>query len=216
MGIPVLNVRRARTTSRFLRSLLALAIAVPTLVVALAVPAHARVTAAPSDVPTVVRAAVDDSQNNAGPPSRGGNYMHDADAAWVRPVAGKITSKYGPRPVICTPAGCSATFHDGVDFGSACGTQIKAISPGRVVEARTAGAFGERITIDHGSGLESVYGHLQAGSFTVSAGQHVKAGTIIGKVGMTGVATGCHLDLKIRTGAYIDPGPFLAFRGVTL
>ncbi|GGE90556.1 hypothetical protein GCM10011313_11790 [Mycetocola zhadangensis] len=142
--------------------------------------------------------------------------MHDADAAWVRPVAGRITSNYGPRPVICTPAGCSNTFHDGVDFGSACGTPIKAISPGRVTSATNAGSFGERVIIDHGSGLESIYGHMQTGSFKVSVGQHVQAGTIIGNVGMTGVATGCHLDLKIRTGAYTDPKPFLAFRGVTL
>ena len=214
----VLHSRRKRLVRQNIPPLLALAVAIPTLAAALTVPAQASVLdAAPSSAVTAaVFAAVDDSQLNAGPASRGGNYMHDADAAWIRPVAGRITSNYGPRPVICTPAGCSNTFHDGVDFGSACGTQIKAISPGRVISATNAGSFGERVIIDHGSGLESIYGHMQTGSFTVTVGQHVKAGTIIGKVGMTGVATGCHLDLKIRTGAYIDPKPFLAFRGVTL
>lgn len=203
---------RRKLSVRVLRSVLALALAIPALLTAVALPASA-VNSAPT---VAVAAAVDDTQLNAGPTSRGGNYMHDANAAWVRPVAGKVTSNYGPRPIICTPAGCSNTVHDGVDFGSACGTPIKAISPGRVVAATNAGSFGYRVTIDHGSGLESIYGHLQAGTFKVSAGDHVKAGTIIGNVGMTGVATGCHLDLKIRTGAYIDPGPFLAFRGVKL
>ncbi|PWC06598.1 hypothetical protein DF223_10020 [Mycetocola zhujimingii] len=204
-----------RQRPRMVRSLVALCIAVPSLVTGLSIPANA-VDAVQASAPTVVVTATDDSQLNAGPESSGGNYMHSADAAWVRPVAGKITSWYGPRPVICTAGGCSSTFHDGIDFGSACGTSIKAISPGRVVEARNAGAFGERVTIDHGSGLESVYGHMQTGSFTVKAGQLVQAGTIIGKVGMTGVATGCHLDLKIRTGAYTDPTPFLTFRGISL
>jgi murein DD-endopeptidase MepM/ murein hydrolase activator NlpD len=131
-------------------------------------------------------------------------------------VTAKVTSPYGPRRVICNTVGCSNTFHDGVDFGSACGTPIKAISPGRVTFAGNAGSFGERVIIDHGSGVESLYGHAQTGSLNVSVGQLVKAGTVIAKVGATGVVTGCHLDLKIRISVFVDPGPFLAARGVTL
>ena len=96
-----------------LRSLMVLAIAVPAMLGTAALPASAAVA------PTVVA-------------SEPGNYMHDANASWIRPVTARVTSKYGPRPIICNPAGCSNTFHDGVDFGSACGTPIKAISPGRV------------------------------------------------------------------------------------
>ena len=181
-----------------LRSLMVLAIAVPAMLGTAALPASAAVA------PTVVA-------------SEPGNYMHDANASWIRPVTARVTSKYGPRPVICNPAGCSNTFHDGVDFGSACGTPIKAISPGRVTFAANAGAFGQRVLIDHGAGLVSVYGHIQTGSFKVTVGQQVKAGTIIASVGATGVVTGCHLDLKIRAGGvFIDPGPFLAARSVTL
>jgi murein DD-endopeptidase MepM/ murein hydrolase activator NlpD len=212
------DVRPRRSIRPHVRLLLALAVAVPALVAPIAASAQASTVDAAtlSSAPTAVTAAVDDSQLNAGPPSRGGNYMHDADAPWVRPVPGKVTSNFGPRPVICTPAGCSNTTHDGIDLGSPCGTAIKAASAGRVTSASNAGSFGERVIIDHGSGLETIYGHMQTGSYKVSVGQLVKAGTIIGNVGMTGVATGCHLDLKIRTGAYIDPKPFLAFRGVTL
>jgi murein DD-endopeptidase MepM/ murein hydrolase activator NlpD len=208
---PVTHSPSEKVTRIRRRSIVALFVALAAAIAPLAV-AHTT----PAAVAAPVVAAVDDSQLNAGPLSRGGNYMHDADAPWVRPVPGKVTSVFGPRPVICTPAGCSNTTHDGIDLGSPCGTPIKAISPGRVISASNAGGFGERVIIDHGSGLESIYGHMQAGSYKVSVGQLVKAGTIIGNVGMTGVATGCHLDLKIRTGAYIDPKPFLAFRGVTL
>jgi murein DD-endopeptidase MepM/ murein hydrolase activator NlpD len=210
---PVTHSPSEKVTRIRRRSIVALCVA---LAAAIAPLALANAHAAPAAVAAPVVAAIDDSQLNAGPPSRGGNYMHDADAPWVRPVPGRVTSVFGPRPVICTPAGCSNTTHDGIDLGSPCGTPIKAISPGRVTSASNAGGFGERVIIDHGSGLESIYGHMQAGSYKVSVGQLVKAGTIIGNVGMTGVATGCHLDLKIRTGAYIDPKPFLAFRGVTL
>ena len=150
-------------------------------------------------------------------PAEPGNYMHDANAAWIRPVAGRVTSVYGPRPVICNPTGCSNTFHDGIDFGSACGTPIKAISPGRVTFTGSAGGFGNRVLIDHGAGVVSIYGHLQTGSFKVTVGQQVSAGTIIANVGATGVATGCHLDLKIRVGGiFTDPAPFMATRGVRL
>jgi murein DD-endopeptidase MepM/ murein hydrolase activator NlpD len=201
---------QSRRRRMSVRSLLVLGIAVPALVAIVALPAHGTGTQ------LAATAAVAPSQLNAGPASGGGNYMHDAAAPWIRPVTARVTSPYGPRRVICNEVGCSNTFHDGVDFGSACGTPIKAISPGRVTFAGNAGSFGERVIIDHGSGVESLYGHAQTGSLNVSVGQLVKAGTVIAKVGATGVVTGCHLDLKIRISVYIDPGPFLAARGVSL
>lgn len=209
--IPVPRAPRRRRLGS-LRSLLVIVIAVPALVGTVAVPAHGAGTA----LPVAAVAASESPSQNAGPAGRGGNYMHDANAPWIRPVTAKVTSPYGPRRVICNTVGCSNTFHDGVDFGSACGTPIKAISPGRVTFAGNAGSFGERVIIDHGSGVESLYGHAQTGSLNVSVGQLVKAGTAIAKVGATGVVTGCHLDLKIRISVFVDPGPFLAARGVTL
>lgn len=203
-GTPV----RTRRTRALLRSLLVVGLAVPALVGAIALPAHGALLA--------VTAADDARLLNAGTVTSGGNYMHDADAPWIRPVSARVTSPYGPRRVICNTAGCSSTFHDGIDFGSPCGTPIKAISPGRVTFAANAGGFGERVIIDHGSGVESIYGHAQVGSYKVAVGQLVEAGTVIANVGATGVVTGCHLDLKIRISVYIDPGPFLTSRGVVL
>ncbi|MET1052444.1 MAG: M23 family metallopeptidase [Mycetocola sp.] len=200
-AVPV--VRTGRWTG--LRMTLAVVLAVPALIGVAAVPAHA-------SHPASVAAAASPTAVSAD-----GNYMHDANAAWIRPVGGRVTSPFGPRPVICTPSGCSNTTHDGIDFGSPCGTAIKAVSPGRVTFSGDGGAFGQRVIVDHGSGVWSIYGHAQVGSLKVKVGQLVKAGTVVASVGATGVATGCHLDLKIRVGGgYVDPAPWMKARGVTL
>ncbi|MET4637871.1 peptidoglycan DD-metalloendopeptidase family protein [Mycetocola sp. 2940] len=137
--------------------------------------------------------------------------------SWIRPVPGGISSPYGPRGLICNSAGCSNSFHDGTDFSGACGTPIKAVSAGRVTFIGSAGAYGQRVIVDHGGGVESIYGHVQSGSFKVSVGQLVEAGTVVASIGATGVVSGCHLDLKIRLGgSFTNPVPFMAGKGVNL
>lgn len=137
--------------------------------------------------------------------------------AWQRPVSGPISSPYGPRRVICNGGGCSNGFHDGVDFSNTCGTPVRAVSAGRVTFVGSAGAYGQRVIVDHGGGVESIYGHLQSGSFRVSAGDPVGGGTTVASVGATGVVSGCHLDLKIRVnGSFTNPTPFLRDRGVSM
>lgn len=134
---------------------------------------------------------------------------------WIRPVDGPMTSPYGPRGLICNGAGCSKNFHEGIDFGNACGTPIKAASGGQVTFVGNAGAFGNRVIIDHGQGVESVYGHISPGSFKVKPGDTVAGGTVIADVGATGVVSGCHLDLKIQlNGKTTDPQKFLEEHGV--
>jgi murein DD-endopeptidase MepM/ murein hydrolase activator NlpD len=136
---------------------------------------------------------------------------------WIRPVPGSISSPYGPRGLICNSAGCSNSFHDGTDFNGACGTPVKAVSAGRVTFTGSAGAYGQRVIVDHGGGVESIYGHVQSGSFRVSVGQLVEAGTVVASIGATGVVSGCHLDLKIRIGGdFTNPVPFMAAKGVNL
>ncbi len=137
--------------------------------------------------------------------------------AWNRPIDAPVSSPYGPRRVICNSAGCSNAFHDGVDFGASCGTPVAAVSAGRVVFVGRAGAYGNRVVIDHGGGIESIYGHIQDDSYAVAVGDLIEAGTTVGDVGVTGVATGCHLDLKIRIdGEYLSPVAYLTARGVPL
>lgn len=228
---PVIRFAAVRTP--LIRSFIAVTVAVPALVAAFALPAQASaVSSAPqtsqnvetgtqgyptTSLAELQAAAAPDSTTVTVASSGNGNYMHDADAPWIRPVTARVTSPYGPRRIICNDVGCSSSFHDGIDFGSSCGTPIKAISPGRVTFAGYAGSFGQRVIIDHGAGLASIYGHALTGSIKVAVGQQVVAGTVVASVGATGVVTGCHLDLKIRVGGvYVDPAPFLTARGIVV
>ncbi|MCP2030215.1 murein DD-endopeptidase MepM/ murein hydrolase activator NlpD [Okibacterium sp. HSC-33S16] len=144
-------------------------------------------------------------------------FLVGRSTSWTRPVDAPISSPYGPRDIICNPAGCSNAFHDGVDFGAACGTPVAAVSAGRVVFAGPAGGYGNRVIVDHGSGIESIYGHIGGDSYAVAVGDLIETGTVVGEVGVTGVTTGCHLDLKIRVnGEYLSPLHYLLARGVTV
>lgn len=146
-----------------------------------------------------------------------GSYFVPSSQGWWRPLPGPVTSPYGPRRIICNAAGCSNNFHTGVDLGGSCGTLIRSVAAGRVVSAANAGPFGNRVIVDHGGGVRSVYGHMKTGSFRVSAGQQIAAGTFIGGVGDTGVVTGCHLDIKVTVdGSGVNPSTFLRGRGVNL
>lgn len=142
-------------------------------------------------------------------------YRSPSEAGWWRPVAGPVTSVYGPRRLICNGAGCSSPFHEGVDFGDACGTPIRAAGDGVVSFVGDAGAFGYRVIVDHPDGARSFYGHGQTNSAVVEVGDTVSGGDTLSLVGKTGVVTGCHLDLKFTVdGENVDPAEFLAARGV--
>lgn len=144
-------------------------------------------------------------------------YLAPSSSGWWRPLPGEITSKYGPRGLICNGVGCSSSFHEGMDFGGACGTPIKATAAGTVVFTGNAGAFGNRVIIDHGDGLQTIYGHLLGGSYKVAVGDVIEGGTVVAEVGATGVVSGCHLDLKVTIdGEHTNPAPFLRERGVTV
>ncbi|MET0843649.1 MAG: M23 family metallopeptidase [Mycetocola sp.] len=146
-----------------------------------------------------------------------GTYFQPSAQGWWRPLPGRVSSSYGPRPIICAGTGCSAPFHSGIDFANNCGTPMRAVAGGRVSYASYAGGFGYRVIVDHGGGVQSYYGHMQAGSIRVGVGSQISAGTFVGNVGATGVATGCHADVKIYVnGAHTDPAPFLRARGVSV
>jgi len=136
---------------------------------------------------------------------------------WGYPVAGhyRLTSGFGPRSV----PNCSfcSTNHRGYDLAEACGVPIYAAGPGTVIRAGAWGTFGNAVQIDHGGGLTTIYGHMLWNSLLVSVGTTVVAGTQLGLEGRTGDATGCHLHFEIRVnGVSIDPGPFMAARGLPL
>jgi murein DD-endopeptidase MepM/ murein hydrolase activator NlpD len=91
--------------------------------------------------------------------------------------------------------------HLGIDYGAPIGTPVQAIGSGRVVFAGRKGGAGNLVHVQHANGYETMYMHLSR--VLVHTGQHVEQGQRIGLVGMTGLATGPHLDFRIRQhGAY--------------
>ena len=90
-------------------------------------------------------------------------------------------------------------LHDGTDFGSSCGTPIRAAYAGRVAERYYNAGYGNRLMIDHGyiGGRYVTTGYNHASRYIVHVGQRVRKGQIIGYVGTTGFSTGCHLHLMV-------------------
>jgi len=85
--------------------------------------------------------------------------------------------------------------HMGIDLASTAMSPVGAANAGRVVMAEPVGIFGNTVIIDHGFGLASLYAHLS--NMTVSVGDTVHKGDVIGNTGMTGLAAGDHLHFSI-------------------
>ena len=112
-----------------------------------------------------------------------------------------ITSYFGGRE---SPGGIGSTNHMGIDIGAASGTPIYAALPGTVTTAGWYGGYGNAVIIDHGGGLQTLYGHMSA--VAAQAGTNVMPGQVIGFVGSTGNSTGPHLHFSvIQNGQWLDP-----------
>ncbi len=94
--------------------------------------------------------------------------------------------------------------HLGTDYAAPTGTPVQTIGEGRVVSAGRKGGAGNMVEIHHSNGYDTFYMHLSR--ILVQPGQHVAQGQRIGAVGMTGLATGPHLDFRIE-----NHGQFLNF-----
>lgn len=89
--------------------------------------------------------------------------------------------------------------HNGVDLASPVGTPIVAAAAGRVIISRQGGwnsGYGNYIVIEHPNGTQTLYSHNRSNS--VSAGESVNKGQVIGYVGLTGKTTGPHLHFEVR------------------
>jgi murein DD-endopeptidase MepM/ murein hydrolase activator NlpD len=123
--------------------------------------------------------------------------------AW--PVIGAVTSGYGYR---IHPIFNVRRLHTGIDIDADMGDAIKAAAGGTVVSADWRGGYGKCVVISHGGGLATLYGHMSV--IGVSAGDTVKRGEVIGKVGSTGYSTGPHLHFEVRVnGDPVDPLGYL-------
>jgi murein DD-endopeptidase MepM/ murein hydrolase activator NlpD len=122
------------------------------------------------------------------------------------PIPGApITSGFGPRT---HPIYGDVRMHTGIDFGASYGTPIRAAGDGVVVSAGPLGGYGNATVIDHGNGLATLYAHQS--DMSVSPGQRVSRGQVIGYVGSTGFSTGPHLHFEVRVrGTPVDPMQYL-------
>ncbi|KQM68047.1 hypothetical protein ASE75_04115 [Sphingomonas sp. Leaf17] len=117
------------------------------------------------------------------------------------PVAGRITSPYGPR---MHPLLRFVRMHKGIDIAAPYGTPIRAVVDGVVSFAGRNAGYGNFVKLTHGGGLVSGYGHMSR--FAVSPGQRVTQGQVIGYIGSTGLSTGPHLHWEVwRGGIAINP-----------
>lgn len=126
----------------------------------------------------------------------------------VWPVASPVVSSgFGYRESSCRL--CS-TDHRGVDFTPGRGSEIYAVMEGTILESGSSGSYGTVVVIEHPNGWKTLYAHMIPGSNSVSVGQHVNQGQVIGLVGNSGVSTGAHLHFEIVIdGIQKNPLPIL-------
>lgn len=132
--------------------------------------------------------------------SSSGNTSSNASAtgtgSLTHPVPGAaITSGFGGR---VAPTAGATTGHDGIDYGAGYGAAVYAADSGTVITAQYNSARGNYIVINHGNGMQTWYQHLS--SMSVTVGQTVARGQVIGNVGTTGISTGPHLHFEVHVG----------------
>ena len=100
-------------------------------------------------------------------------------------------------------------YHNALDIASPAAPGIAAADNGIVILAEySKWGYGDHVMIDHGGGIVTLYGHMQA--IYVKPGDKVTKGQIIGKMGSTGRSTGTHLHFEVRkNGAVVDPRSYL-------
>ena len=119
-----------------------------------------------------------------------GGYM------WPEKASKKITSPFGKRS---SPGGIGSTNHKGVDIGGVgYTTQVLASKAGTVIVSQYSNSYGNYVVVSHGSGNTTLYAHMSSRS--VSAGQYVQQGQVLGITGSTGNSTGPHLHFEITEG----------------
>lgn len=126
----------------------------------------------------------------------------------IWPIAGWISSGFGNRRDPFTGA---RDFHPGLDISGDQGQQVHAPADATVIGSAYTGDYGNLVTLDHGFGLTTRYGHLSR--FAVTTGAQVRRGQVIGYVGSTGRSTSPHLHYEVLVnGRLTNPLRLLAGR----
>lgn len=120
------------------------------------------------------------------------------------PYEPRVTSRFSRRRL--HPILGDYRAHLGVDYAAPAGTPVVAVASGVVVAAGWSGGSGRTVHLRHASGYETFYLHLSAIAPGVRPGARVAQGQVIGRVGATGLATGPHLDFRLRRhGVFVNP-----------
>ena len=115
------------------------------------------------------------------------------------PVPGAITSGFGIRDSLR-----GTHPHTGIDIAAPRGTPVHVKAGGVVAFTGWRGGYGRTIVVDHGHGVQTLYGHLS--KINTREGQKVAAGATIGLTGSSGHSSGPHLHYEVRVdGRPVDP-----------
>jgi murein DD-endopeptidase MepM/ murein hydrolase activator NlpD len=126
---------------------------------------------------------------------------HLASTPAIWPAKGWLTSRFGNR---ISPFTGARQFHGGIDIAGQRGTEVIAPARGRVSYVGKKGALGRTLTIDHGYGVRTVYGHVD--EILARRNQQVERGDVIAALGSTGRSTGPHLHYVVEVnGKAVDP-----------
>ena len=122
----------------------------------------------------------------------------------IKPVDGWVSSRFGYRE---SPFTGRREFHRGIDIATHHGTKILAPADGIVTYSAKKGLMGNMLTVDHGFGMVTRYGHIH--KFLKKKGERIKRGEAIALVGNTGRSTGPHLHYEVRlNGLAVDPSNY--------
>jgi murein DD-endopeptidase MepM/ murein hydrolase activator NlpD len=156
-----------------------------------------------SDVVGTVRRATGTLRQIAGVMMRFDTVIAQLPTQW--PVRTAIVSEFGMRR---DPFTNDREFHQGIDITATHGTPVKSPAAGAIALAGNHGGYGLAVIVDHGSGVQTLYGHLSRVS--VKHGERVARGQLLGHAGNTGRSTGSHLHYEVTVGGRpVNPRSYL-------